>query len=45
MSPKYPKDIRGKENFEGIQFHSARWRHDVLLSGKRVGVIGNACSA
>lgn len=45
MSPMYPKDITGLENFRGELWHSARWRHDVELKGKRVGVIGNGCSA
>lgn len=44
-TPAFPEDIPGRETFEGVVFHSARWRHDVLLSGKRVGVIGNGCSA
>ncbi|MGC6511852.1 MAG: flavin-containing monooxygenase [Parvibaculales bacterium] len=38
-------DIPGRENFNGPAFHSAQWRHDVPLSGKRVGVIGSAASA
>ena len=42
--PSVP-DIPGLDAFEGIQFHSARWRHDVDLSGKTVAVIGNAASA
>ncbi len=37
--------IPGLESFRGERFHSARWRHDVDLAGKRVGVIGNAASA
>lgn len=45
MAPMFPKDIEGKENFSGPVWHSARWRHDVDLKGKRVGVIGNGCSA
>uniref|UniRef100_A0A0W0FLE3 Protein kinase domain-containing protein n=1 Tax=Moniliophthora roreri TaxID=221103 RepID=A0A0W0FLE3_MONRR len=45
MSPMFPKDIPGTESFKGIAFHSARWRHDVDLRGKTVGVIGNGCSA
>lgn len=45
MSPAFPKDVPGKENFGGLVWHSARWRHDVDLAGKRVGVIGNGCSA
>ena len=45
MNPVYPRDIPGVETFRGVAWHSARWRHDVDLSGKRVGVIGNGCSA
>ena len=41
----FPKDIPGRENFRGEIFHSAEWRHDVTLKNKRVGVIGNGCSA
>jgi cation diffusion facilitator CzcD-associated flavoprotein CzcO len=37
--------IAGAESFSGPSFHSARWRHDVDLTGKRVAVIGNAASA
>ncbi|KAF8643890.1 hypothetical protein AX16_008906 [Volvariella volvacea WC 439] len=43
--PLYPKDIQGLENFNGPVWHSARWRHDIELRDKRVGVIGNGCSA
>ncbi len=39
--PEFP----GAESYEGEQFHSARWRHDVALEGKRVAVIGTGCSA
>jgi len=42
--PQIPK-IAGIDAFRGPSFHSARWRHDVDLAGKRVGVIGNAASA
>src|SRR5262249_43143855 len=42
--PKLP-DIRGIERFEGEWFHSARWRHDLDLTGKRVGIIGTGASA
>jgi len=42
--PKFP-DIEGMESFEGATFHSARWRHDVDLTGKRVAVIGTGASA
>jgi cation diffusion facilitator CzcD-associated flavoprotein CzcO len=42
--PALPK-IAGMEAFEGIAFHSARWRHDVDLKGKRVAVVGTGASA
>ncbi|KAF9475842.1 FAD/NAD(P)-binding domain-containing protein [Pholiota conissans] len=45
QGPLYPKDLPGREKFKGELFHSARWRHDVILKNKRVGVIGNGCSA
>ncbi|KAF8743609.1 hypothetical protein AX14_001672 [Amanita brunnescens Koide BX004] len=45
ISPAYPKDIQGIGTFCGDSWHSARWNHDVDLRGKRVGVIGNGCSA
>lgn len=40
----YP-DIEGRDAFEGVAFHSARWDWDVPLEGKRIGVIGSAASA
>jgi cation diffusion facilitator CzcD-associated flavoprotein CzcO len=42
--PKLPT-IKGLETFEGPAFHTAEWRHDVDLSGKRVAVVGTGCSA
>nr|WP_296773651.1 NAD(P)/FAD-dependent oxidoreductase [Rhodococcus sp. (in: high G+C Gram-positive bacteria)] len=42
--PKTPA-IPGIENFEGEMFHSARWNHDVDLTGKRVAVVGTGASA
>ncbi|MGQ4601045.1 NAD(P)-binding domain-containing protein [Nocardia sp. R6R-6] len=38
-------DIEGIGRFEGDVFHSARWNHDVDLTGKRVAVIGTGASA
>lgn len=38
-------DIPGIDTFAGPAFHSARWRHDVDLRGKRVAVIGTGASA
>lgn len=37
--------IDGIDSFPGDYFHSARWDHNVDLSGKRVGVVGIAASA
>ncbi|MES2894572.1 MAG: NAD(P)/FAD-dependent oxidoreductase [Pseudomonadota bacterium] len=42
--PRFP-DIKGRESFKGPSFHSAEWRHDVDLTGKRVAVIGTGASA
>ncbi len=42
--PKMP-DIDGVGTFAGPAWHSAEWRHDVDLTGKRVGVIGTGGSA
>jgi cation diffusion facilitator CzcD-associated flavoprotein CzcO len=38
-------DLPGREDFAGASFHTARWRHDVDLGGKRVAVIGTGASA
>ena len=45
QQPRMPEDLPGLETFLGDKWHSAVWRHDVSLAGKRVGVIGNGCSA
>jgi cation diffusion facilitator CzcD-associated flavoprotein CzcO len=42
--PSYP-NIAGLDGFQGAMFHTARWRHDVPLQGKRVAVIGTGASA
>lgn len=42
--PKMP-DIDGIDSFRGEVFHSARWNHDVDLTGKRVAVIGTGASS
>lgn len=42
--PNIPK-IEGMESFGGPLFHSAQWRHDVDLTGKRVVVVGTGASA
>jgi cation diffusion facilitator CzcD-associated flavoprotein CzcO len=42
--PKIPA-LAGLDSFAGPAFHTARWRHDVDLAGKRVAVVGTGCSA
>ena len=42
--PAWPA-IPGRDDFAGPAFHSAQWRHDVPLAGKRVAVIGTGASA
>jgi len=37
--------VPGIDTFTGPSFHSARWRDDVPLQGKRIGVIGTGASA
>ena len=44
VEPKLPR-IEGYDRFEGEWWHSADWRHDVDLRGKRVAVVGSAASA
>ncbi|MDZ7676216.1 MAG: NAD(P)/FAD-dependent oxidoreductase [Acidimicrobiales bacterium] len=41
--PKVP-DFDGVDSFEGPSFHSARWDHDVDLTGKRVALVGAGAS-
>jgi len=42
--PSIP-DFPGRADFAGESFHSAQWRHDLDLRGKRVAVVGCAASA
>ena len=42
--PKFPA-IAGQDKFAGPSWHSARWNHDIDLSGLRVAVIGTGASA
>lgn len=42
--PAYPP-LSGIGDFKGPQFHSARWNHDVDLTGKTVAVVGTGASA
>ncbi len=43
-APSVPP-LPGLDDFTGPSFHTARWRHDVDLRGRRVAVIGSGCSA
>lgn len=38
-------DIANADAFAGEAFHSAQWRHDLDLTGKRIAVIGSGASA
>lgn len=38
-------DIDGLDTFTGPRFHSARWDHDVDVTGARVGIIGAGSTA
>jgi len=42
--PQVPP-LPGLKDFAGPAFHTAEWRHDVALAGKRVAVVGTGCSA
>jgi cation diffusion facilitator CzcD-associated flavoprotein CzcO len=42
--PSYP-NLPGIESFEGEVFHSAKWNHELDLSGRKVAVIGTGASA
>lgn len=37
--------IAGRESFAGAVLHSAEWRDEVLLAGRRVAVVGTGASA
>lgn len=42
--PALPQ-LPGRGSFAGVQFHSARWRHDIDLRGRKVAVLGSGASA
>jgi cation diffusion facilitator CzcD-associated flavoprotein CzcO len=42
--PSLP-DLPGLETFTGATFHSAKWRHHLDLTGRKVAVIGTGASA
>lgn len=43
-NPSIPK-IEGSDSFKGEILHTARWRRDVNLKGKKVAVVGGGASA
>lgn len=45
LSVPASRRLPGAERFRGAVFHSAEWRHDVPLQGKRVAVVGTGASA
>ena len=45
LSQPATPDFPGLSDFAGDVFHSANWRHDVPMDGKRVGVVGTGASA
>lgn len=42
--PNFP-NVRGRELFQGNQFHSARWPKNFNPEGKRIAVVGTGASA
>ena len=42
--PKIP-EIKGKDEFQGNMFHSARWPDNDVITGKKVAVVGSGASA
>jgi 4-hydroxyacetophenone monooxygenase len=42
--PRIP-EFKGQDKFKGPAFHTARWRHDIDFTGKRVAVIGTGATA
>lgn len=42
--PNVP-DIPGLNTFAGTAMHSAQWRHDAPIAGRRVGIIGTGSTA
>jgi cation diffusion facilitator CzcD-associated flavoprotein CzcO len=43
-TPKLAR-IEGMETFQGEAFHTSRWKYNVALDGKRVGIIGTGATA
>ncbi len=43
-TPKLAR-IEGMDRFQGESFHTSRWRYDIDLTGKRIGIIGTGATA
>ncbi|KAL8287672.1 hypothetical protein RQP46_003530 [Phenoliferia psychrophenolica] len=43
--PSIPAFAAGNKDFEGEVWHTARWNHDVDITGKHVVLVGNGCTA
>ena len=37
-------NVPGKDKFQGVQWHSSRWRNDMPLEGKRLAIVGSGSS-
>ncbi|KAG6013092.1 hypothetical protein E4U54_007111, partial [Claviceps lovelessii] len=44
VRPQAP-DVPGADTFRGNLFHSSEWRRDVDVTGKKVVLLGNGCTA
>ena len=44
VNPSVP-DLKGLDSFAGEKWHTARWRDDISLKGKRVGIIGTGSTS
>lgn len=42
--PKHA-ELEGLDDFAGVRFHTAEWRHDHDLAGRRVALVGTGASA
>lgn len=45
LTKPQPWDVPGADTFQGLLFHSAQWPADLDVTGKRVVLVGNGCSA
>lgn len=45
LADEHLPNVDGLSSFPGELFHSARWKHDVSLKGRRIGVVGSGASS